>query len=76
MLRMNSIRKLNEGLLEQIKKLKDEKFENPSIKNRVNKSENEKLSGLRNHSQNLLKQIEKLKNANKWLEDKLEQLIN
>lgn len=42
---------------------------------KVEKSENEKLARLKNHDQNLLTQIKKLKNDKKLLENKLEQLI-
>jgi hypothetical protein len=61
--------------LEQIKKLKDEKLESQDIKNKVNKSGNEELACLKNHNQNLLTQIKKIKNDKKSLENKLEQLI-
>jgi hypothetical protein len=61
-------------LLEQIRGLKEEKAENRDMK-KVEKSENEELSHLKNHNQNLLTQIKKLKNDKKLLENKLEQLI-
>jgi hypothetical protein len=47
------LKNLNQGLLEQIRKLKEEKLENPDIKD-INKSDNEKKSCLKNHNQNLL----------------------
>jgi hypothetical protein len=69
------LKNLNQRLLEQIKKLKNEKLENPDVKNKVDKVENEELLRLRNHNQNLLTQIKKLKNNKKSLENKLEQII-
>jgi hypothetical protein len=61
-------------LLEQIKRLKDEKLENQDIKNKVDKLANEEeLSCLRDHNQHLLTQIKKLKNDMKLLQNKLEQ---
>jgi hypothetical protein len=69
------LKNLNQRLLEQIKKLKNEKLENTDVKNKVDKVENEELTCLKNHNQNLLTQIKKLKNDKKLLENKLEQLI-
>ena len=67
------LRNLNQGLLEQIRKLKEEKLENPDIKD-IDKSDNEENSRLKNHNQNLLMQIKKLKNDKRLLENKLEQI--
>jgi hypothetical protein len=53
--------------------LKEGKAENRDMK--FEKSGNEELSCLRNHNQDLLTQIGKLKNNKKLLENKLEQLI-
>jgi hypothetical protein len=69
------LKNLNQILLEQIRKLKDEKLESQNIKNKVNKSENEELACLKNHNQNLLTQIKNIKNDKKSLENKLELLI-
>jgi hypothetical protein len=44
--------------------LKEEKLENPDIKD-IDKSDNEENSRLKNHNQNLLMQIKKLKNDKK-----------
>jgi hypothetical protein len=68
------LKNLNQGLLEQIRKLKEEKFEKPDIKNII-KSDNEENSHLKNHNQNLLMQIKNLKDDKKSLENKLELLI-
>jgi DNA repair exonuclease SbcCD ATPase subunit len=69
------LRNLNQRLLEQIKRLKDEKPENQVLSNKVDNSENEvELSHLRVHNQSLLTQIKKLKNDKKSLQNKLEQL--
>jgi hypothetical protein len=68
------LKNLNQRLLEQIIKLKEEKLENPDIKD-IDKSDNEQNSRLKNHNQNLHTQIKKLKNDKKSLENKLELLI-
>ena len=68
------LKNLNQGLLEQIGKLKEEKFENPDIKVII-KLDDEENSHLKNHNQNLLMQIKKLKNDKKSMENKLELLI-
>jgi hypothetical protein len=67
------LKNLNQKLLEQIRMLKEEKLENPDIKE-VDKSENEDLAHLNNYNKNLLMEINKLKN-DKSLENKLEQII-
>jgi hypothetical protein len=67
------LKNLNQKLLEQIKKMKDEKPENRNIINKVGKSEDEEeLSRLRVHNQNLLTQIKKLKHDKKTLQEKLD----
>jgi hypothetical protein len=53
--------------------LKEEKLENPDIKD-IDKLDNEENSRLKNHNQNLLMQIKKLKNDKRLLENKLEQI--
>jgi hypothetical protein len=64
-------------LLKQIKRLKDEKSDNQDIKNKFDKSENDKeLPCLRDHNQSLLTQIKKLKNDMKLLWEKLQQITN
>jgi hypothetical protein len=68
------LKNLNQGLLEQIRKLKEEKLKNPNIK-AIIKSDNEKNSHLKNHNQNLLMQIQKIENDKKSLKNKLELLI-
>ena len=50
------MKNLNQGLLEQIRKLKEENLEKPDIKD-IDKSDDEKKSCLKNHNQNLLTQI-------------------
>lgn len=65
------LKTLDQKLLEQIKNLKDKEKD---TKDKVNDSENDELSRLRNHNQALLMQIKKLKRDNKSLDDKLEQL--
>jgi hypothetical protein len=67
------LRNLNQGLLEQIRKLKEEKLENPGIKD-IDKSNNEENSRQKNYNENLLMQIKKLKNDKRLLENKLEQI--
>jgi predicted RNase H-like nuclease (RuvC/YqgF family) len=69
------LKNLNQRLLEQIRKLKDEKLESQDIKKKVDKSKKEELARLKNHNQNLLTQIKNLKNDKKSLENKLEQFI-
>jgi hypothetical protein len=64
---------LNQGLLEQIIKLKEEKLENLYIKD-IDKSDNEENLCLKNHNQNLLMQIKKLENDKRSLENKAEQI--
>jgi hypothetical protein len=55
------LKNLTQGLLEQIKTLKEEKLEN--IDNRdIDKSNNKENSPLKNHNRKLLMQIKKLKN--------------
>jgi hypothetical protein len=67
------LKNLNQNLLEQIKKMKDEKLENRNIINKVGKSEDEEeISHLRVHNQNLLTQIKKLKHDKKTLQEKLD----
>jgi hypothetical protein len=66
------LKNLNQGLLEQIRKLKEVEKRD---KNRVDKSSNEEHACLKNHNQNLLTQIKKLKNDKRPLENKLELLI-
>ena len=68
------LKNLNQGILEQIRKLKEEKLENPDIKD-IDKSDNEENLHLKNHNQNLLTQTKKLKTDKKNLENKLELLI-
>jgi predicted RND superfamily exporter protein len=68
------LKNLNQGLLEQIRKLKEKKLGNPDIKD-IDKLDNEENSRLKNHNQNLLMQIKKLKSNKKSLENKLEQFI-
>ena len=55
------LKNLNQKLLEQIKKMKDEKPENRNIINKVGKSEEEESSCLRNLNQKLIEQIKKMK---------------
>jgi len=64
---------LNQGLLDQIKGLK-EKVENQDTK-KIEQSENEELARLKNDNKKLLMQIKKLKDDKKSLESKLEQFI-
>jgi hypothetical protein len=67
------LKNLNQNLLEEIKKMKDEKPENRNIINKVSKSEDkEELSCLRVHNQDLLTQIKKLKHDKKTLQEKLD----
>jgi hypothetical protein len=67
------LKNLNKKLLEQIKKMKDEKQENRNIINKVGKSEDEEeISRLRVHNQNLLTQIKKLKHDKKYLQEELD----
>jgi hypothetical protein len=68
------LKNLTQGLLEQIRKLKDKKLTNLDIKDIV-KSDNEQNSCLRNHKENLLMQIKNIKNNKKSLENKLKLLI-
>jgi acetoin utilization deacetylase AcuC-like enzyme len=67
------LKMLNQRLLEQIKKLKEEESKKEDMNN-VNKSDKEENSCLKNHNQNLLRQIKKLKNDKKSLENKLDQI--
>jgi rubrerythrin len=67
------LKSLNQRLLEQIKKLKEEESKKEDM-NKVDKSDKEENSRLKNHNQNLLKQIKKLKNDKKSLENKLDQI--
>jgi len=62
----SQLKNLNQGLLKQIRKSKEEKLENPNIKDN-NKSDNEENSCLKNHHQNLLMQIKKIKNDKRLL---------
>jgi len=55
--------------------LKNEKHENQDTKNKGGKLENGELARLKNHNNNLLTQIKKIKNDKKSLGNKLEQLI-
>lgn len=49
------LRNLNQRLLEEIKRGRDEKLENQGLKNKVDKLENdEEISCLRDHNQSLL----------------------
>jgi hypothetical protein len=68
------LKNLNQGLLEQIRELKEEKLENLDYKD-IDKSDDEKNSCLKNHNQNLPTQIKKINNDRKSLENKLELLI-
>jgi hypothetical protein len=54
------LKNLNQGLLEKIRKLKEEKLENPDIKD-IDKSDNEEKLRLKYHNQNLLTQIKSLR---------------
>lgn len=62
------LKDLNKTLLEQVKCLKDEKLKG---KNKV-ASENDEYLGLKNHNQNILKQIKKCKDNNKSLTNRFE----
>ena len=71
------LRNLIQKLIEQIKKMKNEKPENQDIISEVKKSDNkEELLHLRVHNWSLLTQIKKLKSDKKSLHNKLDQLIN
>jgi hypothetical protein len=64
-------------LIEQIKKMKNEKLNNQDIISEVGKSKNEEeLLCLRVHDRSLLTQIKKLKSDKKLLHNELDQLIN
>ena len=55
-------------MLEQIKKLQDEKLDIQDIENEIDTSKNEEeFSHLRVHNQSLLTQIKKLKNYKRWI---------
>jgi CTP synthase (UTP-ammonia lyase) len=67
------LKKLNQGLLKKIRKLNEEKLENLDIKD-IDKSDNEESSLQKNHNQNIVMQIKKLKNDKRLLEKELEQI--
>jgi hypothetical protein len=69
------LKNLNQELLEQIRKLKEEEVEKNNV-NKVDRATNEELARLKIHNQNLLTQNKKLKNDKKSLENKLELLID
>ena len=64
-------------MLEQIKKLQDEKLDIQDIENEIDTSKNkEEFSHLRGHNQSLLMQSKKLNNDKKSLEERLEKFTN
>lgn len=71
-MKKNRLESLNQKLLEQIKQLRIGEHENPDIKH-TEKIEIEEVSCIKNHNQNLLTQIKKLKSDTKSLENKLEE---
>jgi hypothetical protein len=64
------LKNLNQKLLEQVKKMKDENPENRNTINKVEKSEDEEeISSVRVHNQNL--HIKKLKHDKKTFQEKI-----
>jgi hypothetical protein len=66
------LKNLNQRLMEQIIMFKEEKSKKED-KNKVNKSDKEEKSCLKNHNRSLLKKIKKLRNDKKLLEKNLYQ---